>query len=257
MPQIKVGVQIRPQHTTYADYEAAWLRAEDLGADSLWNWDHFFPLSGDPNGPHFEGWTTLAAIGPRTRRATVGCLVLCMGYRNPAHLSQMAKTLDHATGGRLVLGLGAGWAERDYNEYDYPFGTAGDRLRLLERGLAIIKDRWAKDPPPPVNGRDVPILIGGNGEKVTLRIVAQYADLWNGFGPLEQFKRKSAVLDEWCAKVGRDPAAIERTVRIDPPEFHLLDEYVAAGATHFICGGNAPFDFAELKELIAWRDARR
>ena len=256
MPTIKVGVQIRPQHTAYADYERAWLRAEALGADSLWNWDHFFPLSGDPDGPHFEGWTTLAAIGPRTARATVGCLVLAMGYRNPALLSQMAKTLDHATGGRLILGLGAGWAERDYREYGYPFGTAGDRLRHLERGLEIIKARWATDPPPPVNGRSVPILIGGGGERVTLRLTAQHADLWNGFGPIDSFVRKNRILDEWCAKVGRDPAAIERTVRIDPPEFDRLDDYVAAGATHFICGGNAPFDFAELERLVAWRDAR-
>src|SRR5919107_1715616 len=138
MPKIKVGVQIRPQHTSYADYERAWLRVDELGVDSIWNWDHFFPLSGDPNGPHFEGWTTLAAIGPKTKRATVGCLVLSMSYRNPAHLSQMAKTLDHATGGRLILGLGAGWAERDYAEYGYRFGSAGDRLRNLERGLSII-----------------------------------------------------------------------------------------------------------------------
>ena len=254
MPTIKVGVQIRPQHTSYAAYEEAWLRAEDLGADSLWNWDHFFPLSGDLDGPHFEGWTTLAAIGPRTRRATVGCLVLAMSYRNPAHLSQMAKTLDHATGGRLILGLGAGWSERDYNEYGYPFGTAGDRLRDLERGLEIIKERWAKDMPPPVNGR-VPILIGGGGEKVTLRITALHADLWNGFGPIDTFIRKNRILDEWCAKVGRNPSEIERTVRVDPPEFDILDRYVEAGATHFICGGPAPFDFADLKRLVAWRDA--
>jgi len=256
MPKIKVGVQIRPQHTTYADYAAAWVRADELGADSLWNWDHFFPLSGDPDGPHFEGWTTLAALGPLVKRATVGNLVLAMSYRNPAHLSQMAKTLDHAMGGRLILGLGAGWAERDYNEYGYEFGTAGDRLRNLERGLEIIKERWAKDPPPPVNGRNVPILIGGSGEKVTLRITAQHADLWNGFGPLDNFQRKNAILDEWCAKVGRDPAAIERTVRVDPPMFDQLDDFVAAGATHFICGGNAPFAFEELQQLIAWRDSR-
>ncbi len=256
MPQIKVGVQIRPQHTTYADYAAAWVRADELGADSIWNWDHFFPLSGDPDGPHFEGWTTLAAIGPLVKRATVGNLVLAMSYRNPAHLSQMAKTLDHAMEGRLILGLGAGWAERDYNEYGYEFGTAGDRLRNLERGLQIIKERWVKDPPPPVNGHSVPILIGGSGEKVTLRITAQYADLWNGFGPLDNFQRKNAILDEWCAKVGRDPAAIERTVRVDPPHFDQLDDFVAAGATHFICGGNAPFEYAELQQLIAWRDSR-
>jgi probable F420-dependent oxidoreductase len=256
MPKVKVGVQIAPQHTTYADYAQAWLDADARGVDSLWNWDHFFPLSGDPGGPHFEGWTTLAALGPRVKRATVGCLVLCMGYRNPAHLSQMAKTLDHATGGRLILGLGAGWAERDYTEYGYDFGTAGGRLRNLERGLAIIKGRWAEDPPPPVNGGAVPILIGGGGEKVTLRITAQYADLWNGFGPIDNFIKKNRILDEWCAKVGRDPGAIERTVRIDPPEFGLLDDYVAAGATHFICGADAPFAFEELQHLIAWRDAR-
>lgn len=257
MPQIKVGAQIRPQHTTYAEYEQAWLRADALGADSLWNWDHFFPLSGDPDGPHFEGWTTLAAIGPQVKRATVGNLVLAMSYRNPAHLSQMAKTLDHAMGGRLILGLGAGWAERDYNEYGYPFGTAGERLRNLERGLQIIKERWAKDPPPPVNGRNVPILIGGSGEKVTLRITAQYADLWNGFGPIDNFIRKNGILDEWCAKVGRDPAEIERTVRVDAPEFGILDDYVAAGATHFICGANAPWDLEDLQKLIAWRDSRQ
>jgi probable F420-dependent oxidoreductase len=256
MPRIKVGVQIRPQHTSWVDFEQAWLRADDMGADSIWTWDHFFPLSGDPSGPHFEGWTCLAALGPRVKRAAVGILVLSMSYRNPALLSQMAKTLDHATGGRLILGLGAGWAERDYTEYDYPFGTAGDRLRNLERGLAIIKERWAKDPPPPVNGRDVPILIGGGGERVTLRITAEYADLWNGFGPLDAFTRKNKILDEWCAKVGRDPAAIERTIRIDAPEFGRLDDYVAAGATHFICGGPAPFDFADLERLLAWRDAR-
>jgi probable F420-dependent oxidoreductase len=256
MPPIKVGVQIRPQHTTWAEYEQAWARADEMGADSLWNWDHFFPLSGDLNGPHFEGWTSLAVLGPRVKRATVGCLVLAMSYRNPALLSQMAKTLDHATGGRLILGLGAGWSERDYAEYDYPFGTAGDRLRNLERGLKIIRERWAIDPPPPVNGRTVPILIGGGGEQVTLRITAQYADLWNGFGPLDTFIRKSRILDEWCAKVGRDPAAIERTVRIDPPEFDRLDDYVAAGATHFICPGPAPFDFIALQQLIAWRDSR-
>ena len=257
MPQIKVGAQIKPQHTSYADYAAAWVRADELGVDSLWNWDHFFPLSGDPDGPHFEGWTTVAAIGPQVRRATVGSLVLCMTYRNPAHLSQMAKTLDHAMGGRFILGLGAGWFERDYHEYGYAFGTAGDRLRNLERGLKIIKERWEQDPPQPLNSGAVPILIGGGGEKVTLRITAQYADLWNGFGPPERFAAKNRILDEWCDKVGRDPGAIERTVTVGAGDLDNLDAFLDAGATHLIYGLDAPYDMAPIARLIAWRDSHR
>jgi probable F420-dependent oxidoreductase len=213
MPRIKVGVQLHPQQTTYEEYRSAWLRLDEMGLDSIWNWDHFFPLYGTSNGPHFEGWTTLAALGPETRRAQVGCLVLSMSYRNPALLSAMAKTLDHATGGRLILGVGAGWFRRDYDEYGYDFGTAGERLKNLERGLEIIKERWAKDEPKPLRGT-VPILIGGGGEKVTLRITARHADLWNGFGPADSWRRKNRILDDWCARVGRDPSSIERTASI-------------------------------------------
>ena len=196
MPTIKIGVQLHPQHSSYADYQKAWLTLDEMGVDSIWNWDHFFPLYGDRNGPHWEGWTTLAALGAQTRRAQIGNLVLCMSYRNPALLSAMAKTLDHVTQGRLILGVGAGWFERDYREYGYEFGTAGARLRNLERGLEIIKARWAKDQPKPVRGT-IPILIGGGGEKVTLRITAQHADLWNGFGPRDTWGRKNRILDEW------------------------------------------------------------
>ena len=256
MRAIKVGVQVKPQHASYADYAKAWLHADELGADSIFDWDHFFPLSGDPDGAHFEGWTLLTALGAQTKRATVGCLVLCMSYRNPALLSQMAKTLDHITDGRLILGLGAGWFERDYREYGYEFGTAGARLKNLERGIEIIKERWAKDQPPPVNGTDVPIMAGGGGEKVTLRIVAQHAALWNGFGPPERFAAKNAILDEWCAKVGRDPGAIERTVTIGDGDLDNLDSFVEAGATHLILGLGAPFDFAPVERLLAWRDRR-
>jgi probable F420-dependent oxidoreductase len=164
MTTFKVGVQLHPQHTSFDDYRRAWLAADELGVDMIFDWDHFFPLSGDPNGAHFEGWTALAAIAPQTRHAQVGTLVLSMGYRNPALLSNMAKTLDHATDGRLILGVGAGWARRDYDEYGYEFGSVGDRLRTLERGLAIIKERWQKDVPKPVRGA-IPILVGGGGEK--------------------------------------------------------------------------------------------
>jgi probable F420-dependent oxidoreductase len=253
MPRIKVGVQLHPQQTTYEDYRRVWLRLDEMGLDSIWNWDHFFSLYGGSNGPHFEGWTTLAALGPETRRAQVGCLVLSMSYRNPALLSAMAKTLDHATGGRLILGVGAGWFRRDYDEYGYDFGTAGERLKNLERGLQIIKERWAKDEPKPLRGA-VPILIGGGGEKVTLRITAQHADLWNGFGPADSWRRKNRILDDWCARVGRDPSTIERTASIGSEDLARLDGYVEAGASHLICRLGAPFDLAPIERLLAWRD---
>ena len=251
--RVKVGVQLQPAHTSYADYRRAWLRADALGVDTIWNWDHFFPLNGDPDGDHFEGWTTLAALGPETKHAQVGCFVLSMGYRNPALLSQMAKTLDHATGGRLILGVGAGWFRRDYDEYGYPFGTAGERLRAMERAIEAIKARWAVDRPAPVNGH-IPILIGGGGEKVTLRIAAQHADLWNAFGPPAEWRTKNAVLDDWCRRLGRDPAAIERTVAVGRSDVHQVDAFLAAGATHVVYGLAAPFDMAPIERLLAWRD---
>ena len=256
MTAIRIGVQLHPQQTSFAEYRQAWLQMDELGADSLWSWDHFFPLYGDRNGPRFEAWTTLAVLGPQTRRARVGCLVLSVGYRNPALLSAMATTLDHATNGRLILGLGAGWYQRDYREYGYDFGTAGRRLKTLERGLEIIKERWRKDNPPPVHGH-IPILIGGGGERVTLRITAQHADLWNSFGPAGQWQRKNRILDDWCRKVGRDPAAIERTVSIDDPDPRRLDDLVRVGATHVILELGAPFDPAPVERLLAWRDRVR
>ncbi|MFN8525435.1 MAG: LLM class F420-dependent oxidoreductase [Chloroflexota bacterium] len=253
MARIKIGVQLQPQHTSYADFRKAWLDLDAMGVDTLWNWDHFFPLSGNPNGDHFEGWTTLAMLGAETRQARVGCLVLCMSYRNPAHLSQMAKTLDHATNGRLILGLGAGWFQKDYTEYGYNFGTAGSRLRALESGIQTIKDRWSRDVPKPVHG-SIPILIGGSGEKVTLRITAQHADMWHAFGSADAWSRKNKILDEWCAKVGRDPRAIERSASISSADPGQLDQMVKAGATHLIYALQTPWNTRAVEQILAWRD---
>jgi probable F420-dependent oxidoreductase len=267
MARIKIGVNLPPQRTSFAEYRQAWLQTDALGVDSIWNWDHFFPVTtllsdpsyvDDPNGAHFEAWTSLAVLGTAVKRAQAGCLVHAMSYRNPALLSAMAKTLDHATDGLLILGLGAGWIERDYAEYGYDFGTAGERLRNLERGIEIIKARWATDQPPPRNGA-VPIMVAGLGETVTLRIAAQHADLWNGYGSVEVWAGKNRILDEWCERLGRDPAAIERTV-LFPRERDLdtIEDFVAAGATHLIYrpGMRAPLHFDVVEQLLAWRDRK-
>ena len=169
MSKIRVGVQLPPQHTTYASYAQAVRDVESLGVDTIFNWDHFFPLSGDPQGNHFEAMTLLTAIATLTTRAEIGTLVTCNSYRNPALLSNMAKTIDHISGGRLILGIGAGWCERDYAEFGYTFGAAPDRLRALGQALPIITQRWQVDVPAPVRN-PIPIMIGGGGEQVTLKL---------------------------------------------------------------------------------------
>ena len=254
--KVTIGVHLQTQNASLDEYGSAWARADAMGIDAIWNWDHFFnPLPNEPveELPNFEAWTTLAAFGAQTKHAQVGCLVLSMSYRNPALLSFMASTLDHITHGRLILGVGAGWFERDYTEFGYPFGTAGERLRGLERGLITIKERWAKDPLKPVRGT-VPILIGGGGEKVTLRLVAEHAQQWNGGGNPAEFAAKSAILNEWCAKVGRDPATILRTTSIHQHQIPLIDDYLAAGAQQIIVRVPAPWDFGPIEPLLVWRD---
>jgi probable F420-dependent oxidoreductase len=248
MVRFKVGVQIRPQHCSIEDLRRAWRAADDLGVDSIFGWDHFFPLSGDPDGLHYEGWTMLAAMSQATRRASIGLLVTCNSYRNPELLADMARTVDHLSGGRAILGIGAGWFERDYDEYGYRFGTAGDRLRALDDALGRIKARLGKLNPGPAG--PLPILVGGGGEKVTLRIVAQYADMWNGFGGPDELRHKNEVIDDWCAKVGRDPGEIERTVNVGDPDEADVDALLDAGAQHLIVARNTPFDLEPVKRLL-------
>jgi probable F420-dependent oxidoreductase len=253
---IRVGIQITQQHATYQQIRQAWQAVDASGADTLFNWDHFFPLSGDPDGAHLDNWTALGAMAEVTERVQIGCLVSAIGYRNPNLLADMARTIDHISGGRCILGIGSGWNQRDYEEYGYEFGTAPSRLRVLDRDMPIIVDRLAKLNPGPVQS-PLPILIGGGGEKVTLRIVAQYATIWNGQGEPDVLARKNQILDDWCAKIGRDPNEIERSVHMSTAQLDKLDEYRAAGFTHFLCDAKGPdYDLSPLHKLLAWRDAQ-
>jgi probable F420-dependent oxidoreductase len=256
--EIRVGVQIQPQHGDFATMRRRWIEAEELGVDTLFNWDHFFPLRGDPAGKHFECWTLLAAMAEVTERVRFGALVTCNSYRNPELLADMARTVDHISNGRVILGIGAGWFQKDYDEYGYEFGDVAYRLRELRAALPRIERRLGHLNPPPVQAR-IPILIGGGGEKVTLRLVARHAQMWNGFGDPEAIAHKCRVIDEWCAKEGRDPAEIERSVAIrDPADLRDPDGYVDVGVTHIIVGRSGPdWDLGPVRELVQWRDARR
>lgn len=253
--KIRIAMQIRPQHGDYRSMRAAVVRAEGAGVDIIYTWDHFFPLYGPPDGLHFECWTILAAWAEVTEQVEIGPLVTGYSYRNAHLLADMARTVDHVSGGRLILGLGAGWYQRDYAEYEYPFGTPGSRLRDFEAGMYRIKYRLRRLNPPPV--RDIPILVGGGGEKHTLRIAGRYANIWHGFGDPEVMRRKNRILDDWCRVAGRDPSLIERGVEARLQDLDQAEDLVAAGVTQMTLYADGPtYEMAGLDDWIAWRDEK-
>ncbi len=249
----KVGVTIHPQQCTIQELRDAWRRVDELGVDSIWFWDHFFPLYGNPNGNHFECWSLLAAAAVDTHAPQIGPMVTCVGYRNPDVLASIAATVDHLSGGRLVLGLGAGWFQRDYDEYGFEFGEARDRVRLLKEVVPRIKERISKLHPGPA-GR-MPILIAGGGEQVMLRLVAEHAAMWNTIASLTEFTHKAALLDEYCRRIGRDPREIERTANVGGITPKVLRGWLDAGLQHFILRIAHPFDTRHVERLLKERDS--
>ncbi len=253
---IRIAIQLQPQHSEYSDIRAAVVRGEEMGVDVIFNWDHFYPLSGEPEGKHFECWTMLGSWAEVTERVEIGALVTCNSYRNPELLADMARTVDHASDGRLILGIGAGWFEKDYDEYGYEFGTPGTRLADLSQALPRIVERFDKLNPPPT--RQIPVLIGGGGEKKTLRYTAEFAHIWHGFGGPDVIRHKNQVLDAHCADVGRDPSEIERSCGAGAKNVEVGDELLDAGASMITIGldGRSDYDLGPVADWLAWRDER-
>src|SRR3990172_6449516 len=227
---IQFGVQIAPEKATYDDIVAAFQAIEAAGYDSAWLNDHFIPIMGDKDQSHFESWTLLAALAAQTQRIRLGILVTGNTYRHPAVLAKMATTVDHISRGRLEFGLGAAWHTYEHQAFAIPFYTTGERLERLEEAAQVIKLLWTQPRPkfqgryyqldePPYNPPNVqqphpPILIGGSGERRTLRTVARYADATNVSGTPDDARRKFEVLEGHCREVGRDYSQIRRTVQL-------------------------------------------
>ncbi len=229
MSRLKWGLQSSPQHVSYGELLQLWQRADALGYDSAWLFDHFLPITGERTGPCFEGWTLLTALAAQTQRLHAGCLVTSVIYRHPAVLANMGATLDVVTGGRLELGIGAGWFEAETVAYGMPFPRTGERLAQLEEALQVIRMLWTQDysdfkgrhftltqarcEPKPVQKPNPTIWVGGQGEKVTLRVVAAQADGWDtDMLPLDVYAHKLDVLAQHCARVGRDPTTVRKMI---------------------------------------------
>jgi len=227
MTDIKVGALLWPQYTDWPSLQRAAACCDELGFDSIWTWDHLYPIVGDWEGPIFEGYMTLAGFACATQRATLGLMVGANTFRNPGLVVKQATTLDHMSQGRAILGIGGAWFEREHQAFGIDFGrSAGTRLDWLDESVALMRDMLARetataqgdhyhaqnvrnDPRP---AHRLPIMIGGSGEKKTLKTVAKYADAWNTGGDVEEVRHKDEVLRRWCDEVGRDESEIERTI---------------------------------------------
>jgi alkanesulfonate monooxygenase SsuD/methylene tetrahydromethanopterin reductase-like flavin-dependent oxidoreductase (luciferase family) len=231
MARITIGANFWNQHTSWPALMEAGIRADQLGYDTLWTWDHLYPIVGDARGDNFEGWLTITAWAARTERIRMGLLVGANPYREPTLVAKMATTLDHISDGRAILGIGGAWNQEEADAFGFAFGSGmPERLRWLGEALPLIRGMLdGKEPsalgpryrakrtrnlPGPIQRR-LPILIGGMGERVTLRLVARFADMNNlGGGDIERVRAREHILVSHCEAIGRDPAEIERTASV-------------------------------------------
>ncbi len=263
--KLRFGIKTAPQNTTYQDMQRVWLEADTIPSiEHAWLFDHFMPINGDITGPCLEGWSLLSAFAAQTSHLRVGLMVTGNTYRHPAVLANIAATVDVISQGRLDFGIGAGWNEIEHNAYGIPLYSPGERIRRLGEACEMIQRMWtqvapdfdgkyyqlkqAYCEPKPIQKPHPPFVIGGGGEKLTLRVVAQYADIWNFVGgSTEDFQHKNAVLDSHCAAIGRDPASIERSIQvvINPDDLGatraIIQSFIPLGATHLILNLRPPY----------------
>ncbi len=231
MSTLNLGILLWSQGATWPEMLDAAKRVDRLGYEHLWTWDHLYAIFGDPYQPIFEGWGLLHAWARETERTRLGLLVGANTFRNPGVVAKLAATLDHVSDGRAILGIGGAWMEPEHKAHGIEFGTGfGQRLDWLDESVAAMRallggEEVTSQPgghysfdhlrqqPLPLQAR-LPIMIGGSGEKKTLRTVARYADIWNAMGPVDVMRHKIEVLRQHCEDVGRDPAEIEFTLGI-------------------------------------------
>jgi F420-dependent oxidoreductase-like protein len=251
---VAYAVKTPPQHGAWADFLDVWRAADDIDVfESAWTMDHFYPLTPPADGTELESWTMLAALAQATRRLRLGCMVNGMHFRHPAVTANMAVTVDHISGGRLDLGLGAGWFEREATAYGIPLGTLTERFDRFDEGVEVIvslltneqttfSGRYyqlnaARCEPKPVQDR-IPVVIGGKGPRRTLPTVARWADHWDAVGvrDVDEWSGLNNVLVSLCQAIGRDPAEIRRSVHLPwPPDAE--PSAMAEGAANFAAAG--------------------
>ncbi len=233
MPAIRFTLAMPPSHIDWPDYLAAVQAADEMAFATFWTFDHLMPIFGDMDGSNFECYTTMAALAAATKRIRLGALVSGVTYRNPGIQLKEATQIDVISGGRFDFGIGAGWAEREFKAFDIPFAAPKDRIGMLRETLDIAKLLWSGDPtkkvsyagkyvtvtdaflnPQPIQRPHPPILIGGGGEQLTLRVVARHADIWHGGGDAATLTRKIGLIDDYARGYGRDPSEITKSTSV-------------------------------------------